>query len=73
MRMLETVANFDRGRSRNNFIKCKQYYYISEGDFGLVPVNIAAFVLGHLLVIPAIYIWFYETSLATQIYGKFIY
>ena len=73
MRMPESVANFDRRSVRNSFIKCKQYYYIAEGDFSLVPVNIAAFVLGHLLVIPAIYIWFYETTLATQIYGESIY
>lgn len=52
------------------YIKRGNYYFVAAGDFDLAPINVAAFVVGHILVIPAIYCWFFLTSLATQIYGK---
>lgn len=54
---------------KKKFIKKGDYYYIRKGDFDLVSINVAVFVLGHILLIPAIYIWFFKTTLATKIYG----
>ena len=64
------IPTLNGSKYKHRYCKNGNYYFIATGDFDLVPINIATFIIGHILIIPAIYVWFFLTSLATQIYGK---